>query len=249
MRPITEQVVLVCGASRGIGRAIAKRFSDYRAKLVLHYRHNHEQAADVARFCRENGSDVLTVAADVQDTEAVKALVAKAIAYFGRVDSVIYCAGISRMGLIQDMSQDDYESLMNTHVRGLFSVIQAVTPHLLAQRKGRVVALSSIWGSTGGAGEVLYSAAKGAVNAFVKALAKEWAPSRITVNAIAPGAIDTDMCAGWREEDKAATVAAIPLDRLGRAEEVAHSVVHLCQPESGYITGQVIHVNGGWFTP
>lgn len=249
MRPIPEQVVLVCGASRGIGAATAKRFSTYRSNLVLHYKEAHTHVDKVVQFCRKNGSDVLPIAADVNDRDAVTRMVSDAIDRFGRIDSVIYCSGISRVGLFQDMSQDDYDVIMNTHVRGLFYVLQAVAPSMLKRKQGRIVTLSSIWGSSGGAGEVLYSAAKGAINGFTKALAKEWAPSGITVNALAPGAIDTDMLDGVSESDKAATAAAIPLNRFGTADEIAHWAVHLCQPDSGYMTGQVIHVNGGWFTP
>ncbi len=249
MRPLAEQVVLICGASRGIGAAVAKRFSAYRATLALHYNQSREKAEEVAQVCRTNGSQVWTVAADVKDREAVKCMVHSALQRWGRIDSVVYCSGISNSGLFQHMSEQDYEDVMNTHVRGLFYVLKAVAPYLLKQKQGRVVCLSSIWGSTGGAGEVLYSAAKGAVNGFVKALAKEWAPSGITVNAVAPGAIDTDMLDSLSREDREATVAAIPLDRLGTPEDVAFWVTHLCSPESGYMTGQILHVNGGWFTP
>lgn len=249
MRPISEQVVLVSGASRGIGAAVAKQFSDYGANIVLHYKQSHKEAEDVAQFCRANDSDVLPVAADVNNREAVHRMVDSAIARWGRIDSVIYCSGISKMGLFQDMTEQDYDEVMNTHIRGLFYILQAVSPHLLRQKQGRVVVLSSIWGSTGGAGEVLYSTAKGAVNALTKALAKEWAPSGITVNAIAPGAIDTGMLDSLSPEDKRAVADAIPLDRLGTPADIAHWVTHLCQPESGYTTGQIIHVNGGWFTP
>lgn len=249
MRPIHEQVVLVCGASRGIGRAVAEQFSKHRASIVIHYKEQHQQAQEVARYCKDNGSDVLCVAADVRDRKAVFDMVSAAVERFGRIDSMIYCSGISRVGLLQDMSQDDYETLMDTHVRGLFHVAQAVASHFLTRKQGRIVVLSSIWGSTGGAGEVLYSAAKGAVNAFTKALAKEWAPSGVTVNALAPGAIATDMLDHLDESDIQALTADIPLDRLGTTAEIAHWVIHLCQPESRYMTGQVIHVNGGWFTP
>lgn len=249
MRPIPEQVVLVCGGSRGIGRAVAERFSTHGSSIVIHYKEQHEQAHEVARHCRDNGSDVLCVAADVCDRGAVFDMVSASIEHFGRLDSIVYCSGISRVGLLQDMAPGDYDALMDTHVRGLFNVAQAAAPHLLAQKQGRIVVLSSIWGSTGGAGEVLYSAAKGAVNAFTKALAKEWAPSGITVNALAPGAIDTGMLDHWDETDIQAITDIIPLDRLGTTAEIAHWVIHLCQPESRYMTGQVIHVNGGWFTP
>lgn len=249
MRPIPEQVVLVCGASRGIGRAVAKRFSEYRSNIVFHYKAAHAEADEAVHYCRAQGSDVLKIAADVTDRDAVNDMVEAAIERWGRIDSVVYCSGISRVGLFQDTSESDYDAVMDTHVRGLYYVLQAVSPYLLKQKQGRVVTLSSIWGSTGGAGEVIYSAAKGAVNALTKALAKEWAPSGITINAVAPGAIDTDMLGVLSKEDKEATTAAIPLDRMGTPEEVAHWVVHLCQPESGYMTGQVVHVNGGWFTP
>lgn len=249
MRPIPDQVVLVSGASRGIGAAVAKRFSDFGANIVLHYKQSHTEAEEVAHYCQANGSDVLPIAADVNNRNAVNRMVDSVIARWERIDSIVYCSGIGKMGLFQDMTEQDYDDVMNTHVRGLFYILQAVSPHLLQQKQGRVVLLSSIWGSTGGSGEVLYSAAKGAVNALTKALAKEWAPSGITVNAVAPGAIDTSMLNPLSTEDKRAIADAIPLHRLGTPTEVAHWVTHLCQPESGYLTGQIIHVNGGWFTP
>lgn len=249
MRPVRKQTVLVCGGSRGIGKAIAKRFGECGANVAIHYKSNHAQAADVARYCQRHGSDVLKIAADVKDRTAVGDMVTAVVKRWGRIDSVIYCSGIAKAGLFQQMTERDYDDVMNTHVRGLFYVLQAASPHMLRQKAGRIVVLSSVWGSTGGANEVLYSAAKGAVNALTKALAKEWAPSGITVNAVAPGAIETDMTGSLDERDKEATVSAIPLDRFGLPEEVAHWVVHLCQPESGYMTGQVLHVNGGWFIP
>lgn len=249
MRPLHEQVVLVSGASRGIGRAVAKQLSEYGSNIVLHYKQAHAEAEQVAHDCRDKGSEVLQVAADVTDRQAVHQLVDAIIKRWGRIDSIIYGAGISKVGLFQDMAEQDYDDVMNTHVRGLFYMLQAASPYLLKQKQGRVVIISSIWGSTGGAGEVLYSAAKGAVNGLMKALAKEWAPSGITVNAVAPGAIETDMLTQLDSEDKAATIAAIPIHRLGTPEEIAHWVVQLCQPESAYMTGQILHVNGGWFTP
>ncbi|WP_054949832.1 elongation factor P 5-aminopentanone reductase [Numidum massiliense] len=249
MRPLSEQVVLVTGASRGIGRAIAEKFSAHGARLALNYLSSHDKAAAVAAHCRNKGSDVLCLAADVRDREAVNRMVQTVLSVWGRIDTVVYNAGISRTGLFQDMSDADYDALMDTHVRGAFHVLQASAPHLLQQKQGRVVVLSSIWGSAGGACEVLYSAAKAALNGLTKALAAEWAPSGITVNAVAPGAVDTDMLQSLSAAERAATAADIPLDRFGTAEEVAHWVLQLCRPESGYMTGQILHVNGGWYTP
>lgn len=249
MRPLTDQVVLICGASRGIGAAVAKQFSHHCSRLVIHYHEAHQQAESIAASCRLNDCDVLCYAADVRHRIAVRDMVDSILQKWGRIDSIVYCAGVGKYGLFQNMTEHDFDLLMNTHVRGAFNVLQAAAPALLNERQGRIVLISSIWGSTGGAGEVLYSTAKGAVNAMTKALAKEWAPSGITVNAVAPGAIATEMLDPLTDEDLMEMKAVIPLDRVGEPAEIATWVTHLCQPTSGYMTGQILHVNGGWFTP
>lgn len=249
MRPISEQVVLICGASRGIGRAVAKRFSSRGAKLALHYFQSSEAADTLASDCRLKGSDVYLVRADVTERASVKAMIQRVIDRWHTIDSVIYSAGIGKEGLFQDMTEADYDRVMDVHVRGAFYVLQEVFPYMLRQKAGRVVLMSSVWGSSGAAGEALYSAAKGAVNSLTKALAKEWAPSGITVNAIAPGAVDTDMLSWMDEKDCSVTKSGIPLGRFASPGEIAYWAEQLCEPESRYMTGQILHVNGGWFTP
>ena len=163
-------------------------------------------------------------------------------------DIIVNNAGISHYGLLSDVSEDDWDLVMNTNLKGMFLCTQAFLPHMISQKYGRIVNVSSVWGITGASCEVLYSTAKGGMNAFTKALAKELAPSGITVNAVAPGAVDTSMLHHMNEEDKQLLINDIPIGRLAQPEEIASLVYFVALPESGYITGQVISPNGGWIT-
>jgi 3-oxoacyl-[acyl-carrier protein] reductase len=166
----------------------------------------------------------------------------------GQPPILIHAAGNSLFGLIQDVTDQQYDEIMDTHVRGAYYLVQAILPTLIQKKYGRIIIISSIWGETGGAGEVIYSAAKGAQISMVKALAKELAPSGITVNAVAPGAVETNMLREQIDDGEQEMLREeIPLGRLGKPEEVASLVKYLCLPESGYITGQVMRINGGWY--
>ncbi len=246
---MTESVAWITGASGGIGAGIARALAQQGISLAIGYYRNKEQAQRLADSCRQQGIEALPVACDVTDWNQMRQAYRKIQFSLGAPTILIHCAGIAQVGLFQDMTKQDYDRVMDTHVRGAFYFVQTGLPYLIQQKTGRIILISSIWGETGGAGEVLYSAAKGAINGMTKALAKELAPSGITVNAVAPGAIQTDMLqAQLTEEEQLALADEIPIGRLGRVDEVGSLVGYLCSPAAAYITGQVIHVNGGWYT-
>lgn len=237
-----SKTVLITGASRGIGAAIARRFAAAGWQVALHYHRSQAQALALAREL-----NALPLRADVSDSAQVAAMAAEAVQRLGHLDALVCNAGIALpLGLVQDCSDADWHRVFAVNVDGIFHTVRAVLPSMLARHSGSIVTLSSMWGQVGGSCEVPYSAAKGAVIAFTKALAQEVAPSGINVNCVAPGVIQTDMMAFADEDTLAALRADTPLGRLGTPEDVAGVVFGLCQPESSFVTGQVIGVNGGF---
>lgn len=237
-----SKTVLITGASRGIGAAIARRFAAAGWQVALHYHRSQAQALALAREL-----NALPLRADVSDSAQVAAMAAEAVQRLGHLDALVCNAGIALpLGLVQDCSDADWHRVFAVNVDGIFHTVRAVLPSMLARHSGSIVTLSSMWGQVGGSCEVPYSAAKGAVIAFTKALAQEVAPSGINVNCVAPGVIQTDMMAFADEGTLAALRADTPLGRLGTPEDVAGVVFGLCQPESSFVTGQVIGVNGGF---
>lgn len=247
-KPFNEQTVLITGASRGIGAAIARRFAAIGMKVIIHYLQSHEAANEVARACMQSGAQVMTVSADLQDREQIMKMREKIESYGLRPDILINNAGVSHYGLLSDVSEDDWDRVMAINLKAPFLCTQAFMPAMLEQKYGRIINVSSIWGISGASCEVVYSTAKGGINAFTKALAKELAPSGITVNAVAPGAVNTDMMADFDATDKMMIEHDIPAGRFGSPDEIASLVYFLALPESGYITGQIISPNGGWLT-
>lgn len=248
MKPLHEMTVLVTGASRGIGAAIAQRFAAERMNVVIHYLQSHEAANETARLCMRSGANVLTVSADITSREQMLRMQEKLAAKGMIPDIVVNNAGVAHYGLLSDVTEDDWDRLMNVNLKGMFLATQLFMPAMIAQRYGRIVNVSSVWGLSGASCEVVYSTTKGGVNAFTKALAKELAPSGVTVNAVAPGAVDTEMLAGLDSGEKTALEDEIPAGRLAQPDEIASLVYFLALPESGYITGQIISPNGGWVT-
>jgi len=248
VKPFSEQTVLITGASRGIGAAIAQRFAAVGMQIVIHYRDSHEAANEIARSCMKQGSKVLTVSADIQSNEQILKMRDKLEQMNMLPDIVVNNAGISHYGLLSDVTEADWDRVMNVNLKGSFLCTQAFMGEMIRQKYGRIINVSSIWGISGASCEVLYSTAKGGLNAFTKALAKELAPSGVTVNAVAPGAVQTDMMAGFQAEEIDALTNEIPVGRLASPHEVASLVYFLALPESGYITGQIISPNGGWLT-
>lgn len=238
-----SKTVLVTGAGRGIGAAIARCFARAGWQVAVNYCRS-EQAA--LALCAEIGNGALPVRADVSDPAQVRGMVDTVLQAFGHLDALVCSAGIALPGgLLQDCTDSDWSRVFAVDVNGVFFPVRAVLPHMVSRQQGRIITVSSMWGQVGGSCEVPYSAAKGAVIAFTKALAQEVGPSHITVNCVAPGVIDTDMMAGYSPEDKAALADETPLGRLGLPEDVASSVCFLASEEAAFITGQVLAVNGG----
>lgn len=237
--------ILITGASRGIGAAIAVALSAPGRHIIINYKHDESAAQSVAARCREKGAQALCIAADVSDPDAVASMFDRAEKAFGPVDSLINNAGISVYGMIQDISPEQWHQVFDTNVTGVFLCTKRAVPGMISNRWGRIINIASVWGMVGAACESLYAATKGAVIAFTKSCAKELAYSGITVNAVAPGAVATDMMGQLSEADRRAVVEDIPLGRLLSPEEIAALVAHLIAGAAAGLTGQVISPNGG----
>lgn len=235
--------VLITGASRGIGKSIAKAFAMQGDNLILTCLNSIEDLEKyAAELEKEFGIRVRAAKCDMSDYEAVKALFAD----IDDLDILINNAGVAYIGLLTDMEKEDWDRVLGTNLDSLFFTSKFAVPMMLKKHSGRIINISSVWGNVGASCEVAYSASKGGVNSFTKALAKELAPSGIAVNAIACGVIDTDMNRKHlSDEDLEELKNEIPMDRLGRAEEVAELTVKLSDAPS-YMTGQIITIDGGW---
>ena len=237
---------LITGASRGIGAAAALSFARHGWQVVVNYLRSEEQALAVCRQINAAGGSALPVQADVSRPEQAKTLVETSVAAFGGLDALVCNAGIALpQMLLTDVTDDQWRSLFAADVDGVFYPVRAALPYFVRQKSGSIVTISSMWGQVGGSCEVAYSAAKGAVIAFTKALAKEVGPSGIRVNCVCPGVIQTEMNGHLSSEDLEALRLETPLETLGRPEDVAETVRFLCSEEARFITGQVIGVNGG----
>jgi len=239
------RVALVTGGSRGIGRAIALELARAGAQVVFTYVSNPEAAAETEKAIAEAGGRGRAQRCDVADHEALEALVAQVLLEHGRLDIAVNNAGIARDQLILRMKPEDFDAVIATNLRGSWSVCRAALKPMVKQRWGRIINLSSVVAQMGNPGQSNYAASKGGVEALTRSLAREVGSRSITVNAVAPGFIDTDMTRDLPDAAKKALVERIPLGRLGSAEDVARVVRFLCSDAAGYVTGQVIHVNGG----
>lgn len=235
-----SKVALITGGSRGIGAAVARRLRADGYTVVINYVNSTETAQALAKEL-----DGLALRADVSHPDQVNAMVAAVLERFGRLDALVCSAGVAWQGLTQDMDDLSYRKIMSTDLDGAFYCCRAALPAMIRQKAGRIVLISSMWGETGGACEAAYSAAKAGVIGLCKSLAKEVGPSGITVNAVSPGVIDTDMNAHLSPEDLRALAEETPLGRIGTPEEVAAAVSFLCSDDAGFITGADLPVNGG----
>lgn len=240
-----KQTAIVTGGSRGIGRAVAVRLAKDGMNLVINYRGNSAAAEETERLCRELGAEVLLVQGDVSRAEDCEKLAAQAKEAFGRVDVLVNNAGITRDGLLARMTEEDFRAVLDVNLVGPWNMMKAVNRIMMKQRYGRIVNLSSVTGLMGNMGQTNYAAAKAGILGMAKSYAREVASRGITVNAVAPGFIDTDMTEAMSEGAKDKIVTEIPMGRTGKPEDVAEAVAFLASEQAGYITGEVLRVDGG----
>ena len=241
-----KKTVFITGASRGIGRAAAIAFASAGYNVAINYFAIEDKAKGVRAEILSLGGNAEIFRADVADATALCDAVKAAEAKFGRVDVLVANAGISLVKQINDTTPEDWNRVFDVNVKGVYNAVRAVLDGMLDRKLGRIITVSSVWGEVGASCEVAYSASKAAVIGFTKALAKELAPSGITVNCVAPGVIDTDMNACFCEDDRRMIESEIPACRYGNAEEVASAILFLASDGAGYITGEVLGVNGGY---
>ena len=242
-----ERTVVVTGGSRGIGRSLCLGFAEAGTAVFFSYRTDAEAAAQTAAACRSRGARVAAVAADVCDGAAVDRLFEQVLADTGRIDVLVCNAGITRDGLVMRMSEAAWDAVIDTNLTGAFRCVKAAARTMVRQRSGRIILVSSVVGAAGNAGQANYAAAKAGLVGMTKSLARELAPRHITVNAVAPGLVETDMTASLSPVEREAILNTIPLGRIGHVNDVAAAVRFLASGDAGYITGQTLHVNGGMY--
>lgn len=241
-----RRIALITGGSRGIGRAICIRLAQAGNDIVFNYQSGAEAAAETKRLCEEYGVQVLAVQADVSKTEACEMLVKQAAEFGGgKIHVLVNNAGITRDNLLARIKDEDLDAVVNVNLKGPFYLMRAVSKLMLRQKYGRIINMSSVVGLKGNAGQVNYAATKAAVIGMTKSLARELASRQITVNAVAPGMIETDMTGAIREEARQQILESIPFREMGSPADVANVVAFLAGDEARYITGQVIAVDGG----
>ena len=246
MERLDEQVAIVTGASRGIGRAVAKELAEHGAAVVVNYYQSQEAADSLVEELTGKGCRAIAVRAGVGHPDDVKALVEKTIDEFGRIDILVNNAGVNRDRSLRRMTAEEWQEVINTDLNSAFYCSSAVIPHMIERAYGRIINMSSIIGQMGNVGQSNYAAAKAGLIAFTKSAAQELARYNITVNAMCPGFIETDMVLALSDEVKEALIAKIPLGRFGRPEEVATFVRYLVT-EGNWITGQQLNPNGGMY--
>lgn len=243
MNRLNSQVALVTGASRGIGKAIALALASEGAYVVVNYANSSEAAKSLVETIKQAGGNAIAIKADVSQPEQVDNAVQETVSQLGRIDILVNNAGITKDTLLLRMKLEDWQSVIDLNLTGVFLCTQAVSKIMLKQRSGRIINIASVAGQMGNPGQANYSAAKAGVIGFTKTVAKEFASRGITVNAVAPGFIETDMTSGLKADE---ILKMIPLGRFGQPEDIASLVLFLADPKSAsYITGQVFNVDGG----
>ncbi len=249
MKELEARVSLVTGASRGIGKAIALKLSSLGSKVAVNYRDRDVEANSVVEaIVSLGGGEAIAIKADVADTEAVKAMIQQVTDRWGKIDILVNNAGINRDTLLLRMSEEDWDDVINTNLRGAYLCTRFALRSMIRQGWGRIINISSIAGVMGNPGQSNYAASKGGLISFTKSVAREMGSRRITVNAVAPGFIVTEMTDKLPPERKDSILAMIPLQRFGEPEDVAELVAFLAAEKASYITGQVISIDGGAFT-
>jgi len=241
------KIALVTGASRGIGREIALELARKGANVAVNYAGSEAKANEVVDEIKGLGREALAIKCNVAVSEEVSEMIKTVIDQFGRLDILVNNAGITKDNLLMRMKEDEWDDVINTNLKGVFLATKAVTRQMMKQRQGRIINIASIVGVSGNPGQANYVAAKAGMIGFTKTTAKELAARNITVNAIAPGFIATDMTDKLPDEVKGEMLKQIPLARFGETKDIAKMAVFLASDDSGYITGQTIHVNGGMF--
>lgn len=242
---LNNKTIIVTGANRGIGRAIAIKLGVLGANVIVNYRGNEAEATEVVEEIVKLGGKAEKIKADVTKLSDAEFLINEAKNLFGEVYGLVNNAGITKDTLILRMKEEDFDSVIETNLKGAFNCSKAITPVLLKARNGRIVNISSVVGVAGNAGQVNYAASKAGIIGMTKSLAKEIGPRGITVNAVAPGFIETDMTKDLKDSIKDEMIKTLPLKALGKPEDVANAVAFLLSEESSYITGQVLNVDGG----
>ena len=241
-----SETVIVTGASRGIGKACALAFGKSGANVIINYTKSKEKAEEVCEEISKLGGRALPFCADVADRKAVDEMIAFAHSNFGSISTLVNNAGIAEQIMFCDITEEKWDRMFAVDVKGVYNCIQAALPDMIHNKSGRIINISSMWGITGASCEVHYSAAKAAVIGMTKALAKELGPSGITVNAIAPGVISTEMNGNISEEIMSELKEETPIGRIGTPEDIAETALFLASPQASFITGEVISVNGGF---
>ena len=239
------KVAVVTGASRGIGRAIAKKLASLGAFVVVNYNGSQERAEEVKQEIEEAGGAAAVYQCDVSDYGKCETFIQNVITEYGHLDILVNNAGVTRDGLLMKMTEEDFGKVIDTNLKGAFHTIRFASRQMLKQKGGRIINMSSVVGVTGNAGQANYAASKAGIIGLTKAAARELASRGITVNAIAPGFIETDMTSVLPEKVREASAAQIPLGSFGKPEQVAAAAAFLASEDAGYITGQVLHVDGG----
>ncbi len=239
-----ERIAIVTGASRGIGREIAKSLAKQGIKVIANYNNSKNNAIELKNELQKDGIDIDIVKANVSKREEVKELIQYTLNKYGKIDILINNAGISEYKLFTEETDEDWNKIINNNLYSTFVTTQEVIPNMIKNQKGCIINISSVWGMVGASMEVLYSVSKAGIDGLTKALAKELGPSNIRVNSIAPGIINTDMCKSFSKEEIEQIKEEIPLERIGKVEDISRCVNWLINEE--YTTGQIISINGGW---
>jgi len=241
-----NKTVIITGSSRGIGNETAKKFSDDGYNVLINYNKSETEAILLSNLLREKSGRVDVFKADVSKRNEVEKMIEFCISRFGAIDVLVNNAGIAQTKLFTEITQEDWKNMIDVNLSGTFNCTQSVLKHMIKNKSGKIINISSIWGITGASCEVHYSAAKAGIIGLTKALAKELGPSNIQVNCVAPGAIRTDMLSEYNSQEIKEIEEEIPLERLGEPDEIASLIAFLASESANYITGQIISPNGGF---